>query len=491
MSYNIHNTMSNGSSQSNNSENVFLDPSKRAEAILEHIIDTELSVETNAEPKISVKEALQDRPILDTDTGRNKARVVFVTCDESVLVKGSLQQKEYQTLSSLFDELHVMVLLGRTGKDAFERVGNNLWVYRVHQKHWWQLPKASLAAARAALTFNGSVRPDVIVGVDPFEAGLGAYYIAREFGRPLQIHIKTNFLDESYTKMGKGNWWRVHYAKYLLKRVGSVRTATENLKALLAKRYTKISDFEVLPRFYNFAGLTDVKPVFDLHQKYKNFMFVMLAFGPLTADSHLHDTFSALRKTLLNERIGLIVVGDGPAKNLFEEKVKILGIEKSVVFKKQVEDLPTYLKSTDLLVQTDTTSDSEIIVMQAAAAGLPIAAFETELRLDLFKDGKSALLCKPKDLVTLTQKVTYFINSLAIRAQLKNESKIIASTRLQENSENYYSAYQNTIERILVEPEAGPPEVAVEPDRVMEPVQPVPPTETLREVVVDASLKQA
>ncbi len=459
------------------------DPSKRAEAILDHILDTELSVEAKSEPKVSVKEALRSRQVLDSDTGRNKARVVFVTTDESVLVKDSLQQMEYLTLSSLFDELHVMILLGRSGKDAFERAGNNLWVYKVHQKHWWQLPKASLEAARAALTFNGSVRPDVVVGVDPFEAGMGAYYIARDFERPLQIHIKTNFLDEAYSKMEKGNWWRIRYAKHLLKRVGSVRTTTANLKELLAKKYPRISDFEVLPRFYNFAGLAEAKPAFDLHQKYKNFMFVMVAFGPLTADSHLHDTFSALRKTLLNERIGLIVVGDGPAKSLFEEKVKILGIEKSVVFKKQPEDLPTYLKSADLLVQTDTSPDSEIIVMQAAAAGLPIAAFETELRLDLFKDGKSALLCKPKDLVSLTQKVTHFVNSLAIRAQLKNESKSIASSRLQENAESYYMAYQNTIERILVEPEPSE-------ELIGESQLPETGTDTLSSAV-DSVLKQA
>ena len=49
------------------------DPSKRAEAILDHILDTELSVEANSGPKVSVKEALRSRPVLDSDTGRNKA----------------------------------------------------------------------------------------------------------------------------------------------------------------------------------------------------------------------------------------------------------------------------------------------------------------------------------------------------------------------------------------------------------------------------------
>lgn len=478
--------MSSGVKQKNSDDGVFFDPSKRAEAILDHVLDTELSIEAKSGPKVSVSDALRSRPILDSDTGRNKARVVFVTTDESALVKGSLQQNEYQTLSKLFDEFHVLVLIGRSGKDSFERAGSNLWVYRVHQKHWWRLPKTSLKAARAALTFNGSVRPDVIVGVDPFEAGLGAYYIARDFERPLQIHIKTNFLTANYSKLNKGNWWRVRMAKNLLKRVASVRTATANLKDILFKRYPKISDLEVLPRFYNFAGLAEAQPAFDLHQKYKDFVLVILAFGPLTADSHLHDLFSALRKTLLNQRIGLIVVGDGPAKSLFEEKVKLLGIEKSVVFKKQAEDLASYLKTANLLVQTDISSDSEMVIMQAAAAGLPIVAFETELRLDLFEDGKSALLCKPKDLLALSQKVTYFINNLAIRSLLKSESQAMASARLQENAEGYYQAYQETIERILFTAEAV--EEVKSTNTATAPLEATIATETTS---VDSILKQA
>jgi len=477
--------MANEGSPVNVGEDLFFDPAKRAEAILDHVLHQEVVVQSDTSPKVSVSEAMLARPVLDSDTGRDKARVVFVTTEESVLVKDSLQQKEYLALSGLFDELHILVLLARSGKDAFERVGNNLWVYKVHHKKWWHLPKVSLEAARAALTFNGSVRPDIVVGVDPFEAGWGAYYIARDFERPLQIHIKTNFLDPNYGKLNKGNWWRARWANSLLKKVGSVRTSTANLKEVLAKRYSKISDVEVLPRFYNFAGLITAKPAFDLHQKYKDFVFVMLAFGPLTADSHLHDLFSALRKTLLNQRIGLVVVGDGPAKSLFEEKVKILGIERSVVFKKEAEDLASYLKTADLLIQTDTTTDSEVVVMQAAAAGLPVIAFETELRLDLFEDGKSALLCKPKDLATLTQKVTYFINSLAIRAQLKRNSQAMAGSRLQENAGGYYEVYRQTIERILV-PTEDTEEIAEVVDAPRAETQ-----NSTQETVVDVALKQA
>jgi glycosyltransferase involved in cell wall biosynthesis len=446
--------MSAWESKKNDFDDVYYDVSKRAEAILDHVLDTELNqAESNSTPKISVDEALHSAKVLDSDYGRSRARVVFVTTEESTLINDSLLQKEYISLSSLFDELHIMVLIARSGKDSFVRVGNNLWVYQIHHKHWWQLPSVSLRAAKDALIFNGSVRPDVIVGVDPFEAGLAAYYIARDFERPLQIHINSNFYDPAFDKLKPGNWWRRQLANYLLKRVASVRTKTANLKELLVKRFPKISDFNVLPRFYNFAGLTNAQPAFDVHQKYKDFVFIMLAFGPLSADSHLHSLFSALRKILVNQRIGLIVVGDGPAKGLFEDKVKILGIEKSVVFKKELEDLASYLKTADLLVETDTSPDSEVLVMQAAAAGLPMIAFETEMRLDLFEDGKSALLCKAGDLLDLGHRVTQFINSSAIRVQLRTQAQAMASSRLQENAESYYLAYRDTIERILFESE--------------------------------------
>ena len=426
------------------------DQSRRAEAVLDYILHGENAEGQVAEEGVAVSEALKARPVIDIDTGRTSSRVLFVTTNEAVLESNSLDCGYYLNLSGVFDEVHVLVLVPRRGNDAFERVESNVWVYKVHSKHWWSLPWKAKGAAERALTFNGNIRPDIIIGVDPFEAGLGAYFIAKRFARPFQLHLKTNPFAPDFIERREDNNWRLRIAKYLLKRTQSIRTESEKLKKVIKSKYKKIKEIYTLPHFYNFSGLLSAEPSMSLKEKYPQYAFVMLSFGPLTADSHLHDLFTALRPVLLNKRIGLVVIGDGPAKALFVEKVSLLGIAESVIFQKEAEDLPSYLKTADALVEVSTSQDSEINILRATAAGLPIIAMDTDLRSDLFDGIQAAYLCDAKDLQCLSQKVSHFINQASLRVQFKNQLQTIATERLQEDPDAYYLAIRDTIESILV-----------------------------------------
>ncbi len=434
------------------SEDGLLDPAKRAEEVLEQILGTEEAIRDTGPvaARMTVADAIAARPVLDQDTGRTKPRVLIVTTNESVLLAGTSIREEFVGLSRQLDELHIICLIARQGKEGFDRAGDNLWFYQVRGKHWWSLPKAAKRAAIEALTWNGVPRPDIVVGIDPFEAGLAARSIARKFGRPVQYHVYTDFFHPDYKGAAPDNNWRIRIAKFLLRRAKSVRTPTTLLKEALAKKFRRINDLTVLPRFYNFTGLLDSKPAFDLHQKFKDFVFIILAFGPLTATSPLHDLFAALNRLLRNPRIGLLVIGDGPARAIFQEKVKILGIEKSVVFQKEIEDQVSHLKTADLMVELNTDEESETRVLQAAAAGLPLVMRATDLRRDLFKDGTSAFLCEVDDILCISEKTSKFINTPVLREQFADFAQDIARERLHEDPEAHFQALTLSIEAALI-----------------------------------------
>jgi glycosyltransferase involved in cell wall biosynthesis len=427
-----------------------LDPSVKAGAVLDFVLHQEnQGEEKNEEDEVAVSEAISDRPILDLETGRQNSRVAFFTTDENVLLTGTAAQKSYIELAEIFDEVHVMVLLPRTGKDSFVRLVQNLWIYEVHGRHAWGLPKKAKIASLNALTFNGTVRPDVIIGIDPFEAGLGALYVARHFERPFQIHLKENFLAPEFKQKREGNWWRLWMARRVFKEVKSVRTATAELLKAVKKLYPKIPDLQLLPRYHNFSALGDIVLTVNLHEKYKEYVFILLTFAALKADGYLHDIFTALRKMLLNSRIGLLVVGEGKAEALFKEKVKLLGIEKNVVFIRSAENMESYLKTADILLELGTDEEAEVRMLKAAAAGLPALLSETELRRDLFRDGESAFLCPPGDHLCIGQKMTRFINTEALRRQFKMNAKSVVAERLHEDPDSYLRALRATIEAVI------------------------------------------
>lgn len=432
------------------------DQSVRAEAVLQHILEGEPTIKDSstgavAEKRMTVEEAIETRPILEQDTGRTKARVLFVTTDERALTAESSLRHYYAALAEEFDEVHVFCLVPRGGEDGFDRAGNNLWFYQIRAKHWWNLPWAARQAAVEALTWNRAARPDVVVGVDVFEAGLAAYLIAKKFGRPLQFHLTKDPFVPAFKTAAPDNNWRVRIAKFLLRRAKSIRTSTGAIKDSVHSRYRRLTDIGVMPKFYDFSGLADAVPSMNLHEKHRDFSFIVLAFGDLTAKSELHDLFAALNWILKNPRVGLVVVGDGPGKRLFLDKVKLLGIEKNVVFVKEAEDLVSYLKTADLMIEVDTDEESEIRVLKAAMAGTPLLVMKTDLRADLFKDGESAFICDPGDLVCVTQKTSKFINSAVFRTKFAENAAHVARARVNEDPKTHYQNLALSIESVLAD----------------------------------------
>ena len=431
------------------------DQSTRAEAVLQHILETDIDGLAPAGPaaapeeRMTVEEAISSRPVLDQDTGRTKARVLFVTMDQRALVKDSGLRLYYAALVQEFDEVHVLCLTVGKGEDNFDRAGANLWFYQVKAAVWWKLPWAARAAAEEALTWNGVARPDVIVGVDLFEAGLAAYLISRKFSRPIQYHVYSDPFAPSFKSAAEDNNWRVRIAKFILKRASSLRVSTGALKESLAARYRRLKDIGVLPKFYDFKGIAEAVPAMNLHEKYRDFSFIILAFGRLTATSRLHDVFAALHALLKNPRIGLLVVGDGPGKQLFLDKVKILGIERNVVFQKESDDLASYLKTADMMIEIDVDEEAEVRVLKGAMAGTPMVLASTDLREDMFKDGESAFICPPDDLTCVSQKASKFINSAVYRSKFAENAAYVAKSRINEDSTTHYQAIALSIESVL------------------------------------------
>ncbi|MCB9811693.1 glycosyltransferase [Candidatus Nomurabacteria bacterium] len=426
------------------------DPARRAGAVLDHVLDTRPKSVERIHKRVSIKEARRDRPIIDRDTGRTMSRVLFVTSDTRALEKGSSVQNHYMSLSSVFDEVHVLVLGGSTHARQEHRISQAAWVYSAPSAQWWLAPWRARQAALDMLVFSDTVRPDVVVGTDPYTAGLSAYLIASAFSRPLQIQVHEDFLAPTFKQADAHYKRKQRLARYVLRRTNSVRTATEVLAQTINGKFKRIVDVATLPQYFDLQGLREAVPTFDVHERYKDFKFVILTYAPLTADSHLHAVITALRGLLMSPRIGLIVIGTGPAKHLFQEKVKLIGIAKSVVFLERVEDTVSLLKTADLLIEAGATEEAEEHVLKAAAAGLPIVTAAVGRVETLFTDGSSAFICPVGDIDCLSKKTNQFLNQSSYRSLFAHTASEIVAARIDEDPVNYYRSYRDTIESIIV-----------------------------------------
>lgn len=424
---------------------------EKASDVLEHIIKEEASAAARAVPKVRVTDALKSERLLVTTADRTSTRVLFVTSDTSVLIKDSAEQLLFRELATVFGEVHVLLVTEGKAVSSFERIAANLYLYRASASYWFQRRKAVKDIVKDHLFFGGVARPDVVIALDPFLAGETAMLSSKMLGCSWQLHIKSNPFDPVVLAESSKKIAQAKRAARVLKRATSVRASSATMVESLQERFPKVADIKPLPQYYNLAAFTRSQAIFSLHDKYPQYKFILLTEGVLTADSSLHDVFTVTRELLRNPTVGLIVLANGPAKRLFLEKVKLLGIEKNVVFvTEQLTEVVSYYKTADLFIECSTDSESDVRILKAMSAGLPIAAYENTLRTDLLADGQSAFLSEARDTFALGKKVSSFMNRNQLRGQFKSAMKDIASYRLHENRTDYILALKDTIEESLL-----------------------------------------
>lgn len=428
-------------------ERLEYDQSGRAEILLNSVLQEGQPAESIEDEltQVAINEAKEARPVLDTDSGRTSSRVLFITQDTSYLEDNSPVLTKLKLQALLFDEVHVLVVAKSPMKDSAKRIIENMWVYVTGASYWWWRPQKAVEFAHEQLVFSDTFRPDIVVSLDPGVSGIVGQKIADHFKRPHQVHVLQDYFSRQAKAADEHPGRTKRLFKKVIKRADSVRVTTDVLFKQVERVRPK-ADIALLPRFHNFKAIMAAQPAFSLKTKYPQYNFIILTFAAFELDSPLQDIFTAFHSVLQNPKIGLLVIGGGSKKHLYQEKAKLLGIEKNVILDEHCTDLVSCLKSADVFIQTEVTPGSEEAVLQAAAAGLPMILYETELRLDLFEDGKSATLCEPGDVQALEKEVKHFLNNSSLRLQYQQAAQQVITTRLYEDETTYYKAYRDSVE---------------------------------------------
>jgi len=415
---------------------------------LEYVLEKERAPKDDT-TYVSVEEAMRSEAVFEARSNRNITRLLFISQDESLLNPTQQSLDGYTNLADLFDEVHILILRqGIPAKNPVLRLAPNMWLYTAAHKDWWGTPFVGNRLVQEQLVFADGFRPDIIVARDPYESAALAIHLARKYERPVQIHVLEDYTDKEFLLKNRHNRWRRYMPRFTIARVPSIRTSTKALYDMLLARFN-MPDVAVLPRFNNYEGVRAAGATLDLRAKYKSFVFIILYIGELTHESFFYRVIDAARFGLKNPRIGLVAVGEGPAKKEFEERAKILGVREQVVFEEGVRDDVPYMKSANVLVVPETTPESEEIVLRAAAAGIPMILARTPQREDIFTDGESALMCEPGNVDEYSLKLNILMNDLPLRKHIAEAAQAIIMTKFHEDPVQYKAAYRESIEEVL------------------------------------------
>lgn len=226
---------------------------------------------------------------------------------------------------------------------------------------------------------------DVIHSHTEFGIGILARLLAKQFDIPLVHTYHT--LYEDYTHyithgyFDKSSKKIVEYLTkfYCDKTANELIVPTNKIYKLFKEKYDFKKNIHIVPtgievdRFY--TENVDKSYVQTLKKKLKlqKKDFVILFVGRLASEKNVEFLLNAEQKLIKkHSNIKLLIVGDGPDKEKYEEMANDLNISKNVIFngKTAWEEMPFYYHCADIFATASTTETQGLTVIEAMAAGV-------------------------------------------------------------------------------------------------------------------------
>jgi 1,2-diacylglycerol 3-alpha-glucosyltransferase len=215
----------------------------------------------------------------------------------------------------------------------------------------------------------------VVTTQDPFETGIVGYCLQRKYRAGFQAQIHTDFLHPSFKKESFINRVRVFMGLFIVRRADSIRVVSSEIKKSLLLRAPELArtPIDVLPVFIDVKELRDAVPHVDLRAAYIGCNFVILMASRFTKEKNISFGINVMRRVVAAEpKALLVIVGDGPEKEVLAAQIKQLNLEKHIKLQPWVHDLRGYYKSADAFLLTSYYEGYGRAPLEAALLGVPV-----------------------------------------------------------------------------------------------------------------------
>lgn len=304
---------------------------------------------------------------------------------------------------------------------------------------------------------------DVIHSHTEFGIGILARLFAKQFNIPLVHTYHT--LYEDYTHYITHGYFEKSSKKIVeyLTKFYCDKTATElivttnKIYKLFREKYKFEKNIHIVPTGMEvekfFEENVDKKDVDRLKKKLgiERKDFVIIFVGRLASEKNIEFLINSQEKLVKNiKNIKLLIVGDGPDKESYEELSKKLGLQNSIIFngKASWEEMPIYYHCADLFVTASTTETQGLTVLEAMASSIVPLCIEDEAFLATITDGLNGVIFKDKD--------EYCSNVIKLYKDNQLRKRISSQARIQAehcSSKTFAERVLEVYERAIIDKE--------------------------------------
>ena len=250
---------------------------------------------------------------------------------------------------------------------------------------------------------------DVVHSHTEFGIGILARLFAKQFNIPLVHTYHT--LYEDYTHYITHGYFEKSSKKIVeyLTKFYCDKTATElivttnKIYKLFREKYKFEKNIHIVPtgmeveKFFeenvNHKDVDKLKKKLGIQRK----DFVILFVGRLASEKNVEFLINCQKELVKSiKNIKLLIVGDGPDKEKYEELSKEKGLENNIIFngKAAWEEMPIYYHCADLFATASTTETQGLTVIEAMASGIVPLCIEDEAFLSTVTDDLNGVIFK-------------------------------------------------------------------------------------------------
>ena len=180
----------------------------------------------------------------------------------------------------------------------------------------------------------------------------------------------------------------------------------------------------------------------------------LVAVGRLEQLKHfdeLLEVAASLRDKQCN--FHLILIGGGPEESALIQLSQQLHLEDCVRFTGEIPNAIRLLKGFDIFCMTSFLEGLPNVVMEAAAAGLPIVTWQLPFYEELLTPGETALMAAPGDRASFEQAVQAFINDQHLRERLGAAAQAQVTEKF---SLDHYIQNMTKVYETMLQPKPSP-----------------------------------
>jgi glycosyltransferase involved in cell wall biosynthesis len=177
---------------------------------------------------------------------------------------------------------------------------------------------------------------------------------------------------------------------------------------------------------------------------------IILHVGRLDADKNVEHVLLAAQSVILKSNAHLLVVGDGSRKQALMELSKSLGIEARARFAGFITDkmeLARIYRSADAFVTASEIETQGIVLIEAAACGLPIAAVNAACIPEVVHEGITGHLSQPGNISALSRAIKKLLERSSEGKPMQREcQKLAEKYKIESSIERHEAFYLQSIE---------------------------------------------